>query len=72
MKNIESEESDDMQKAIEILAETMELNSSIPTEVWLDACLCFVIGSCMDEGKNHQFFCDKIEILKSQSKWFWD
>ena len=59
-------------RALEILVETIKMNSGIPIPEWIGAAICVMIGACIDSGDSHEGFCKKLDAIKKHSKEWWD
>lgn len=59
-------------RALELLIETIKMNSGIPMSNWIGASICLIIGICLNSGDSYEEFCKKMDSIKKNSKDWWD
>lgn len=58
----------EVKKALDIMSEVMQLNTSIDYDIWLDACLCIVMGGCVEKNQTAEELSERMDDLKAHCK----
>lgn len=74
MRNKEppDEDIENIQKAVEILVETSDLNPNIPGRIWNSAVLYLFANGIKNAGRSYKDYCRDIDQAKEFYKILWE